>query len=81
MPNINLEMIPVENDIQGIARLIWRQVDGVITERRREPGEGEFETRELQLDHLMRQLDARPGGEKGNDRGGSGALLERFDCE
>ena len=34
MPDINLEMIPVENDIQGIAKLIWRQVDGVITERR-----------------------------------------------
>ena len=34
MPDINVEMIPVENDIQGIAKLIWSQVDGVITERR-----------------------------------------------
>jgi len=27
-------MVPVENDIQGIAGLIWRKVDGVVTERR-----------------------------------------------
>ena len=26
-------MLPVENDIQGIASLIWRKVDGVVTER------------------------------------------------
>ncbi len=26
-------MVPVENDIQGIASLIWRKVDGVVTER------------------------------------------------
>jgi methyl-accepting chemotaxis protein/ABC-type amino acid transport substrate-binding protein len=34
MPGIDVTMVPVENDIQGIAKLIWGQVDGVITERR-----------------------------------------------
>ncbi|TVQ23515.1 MAG: hypothetical protein EA382_09790 [Spirochaetaceae bacterium] len=29
----NPEMVAVENDIQGIAKLIWNQVDGVATER------------------------------------------------
>lgn len=28
-----IEMVPVNNDIDGIAKLIWQQVDGVITDR------------------------------------------------
>lgn len=27
------EMVPVENDIQGVAKLIWGEVDGVVTEK------------------------------------------------
>jgi len=28
------EMVEVKNDIQGIAKLIWRQVDGIVTEQK-----------------------------------------------
>lgn len=27
------DLVPVENDIEGMAKLIWRQVDAIITER------------------------------------------------
>ena len=33
LDDTRIEMVPVNNDIDGIAKLIWQQVDGVITDR------------------------------------------------
>ena len=33
LKNYNCEIVPVTNDIEGLSKLIWKQVDGIVTEK------------------------------------------------
>ena len=67
-------VVPVENDIQGIAKVIWRRAEGVVTDRR----VGEYVSQRFFHDTIvaatepLQRLDVvialRPGDEALRDR-------------
>lgn len=68
------EVVPVENDIQGIAKVIWRRAEGVVTDRR----VGQYVSRRFFHDTIVPATEAlerlsvvialRPGDEAFRDR-------------